>query len=526
MLSAANKRKFAAIGKGDMVIKVPNSIDALKLQLTEVLYSPKVGYTLVSIGRLDQCGYTTTFGSSTCTIQDRDGAEIGQIPRSEKGVHKVIHDNDELANAATETLTWTELHRRMGHISPGVVKKLAENGLMAGVCVDISSGKPVFCESCVYAKATRKPVPKEREGNRATEFGKEVHSDLWGPSPVTTLCGCRYYVSFTDDKTHLTYLHLLKHKSDTLNAYKDFEANCKTQHKANVKVLHSDRGGEYTGKEFVMHLKWNGTKQKLTVHDTPEHNGVAECLNCTILEKIRAMLHASGQPKFLWGEAVHHVVWLKNRTPTKALSGLTPFEVAYGRKPDLRGLREWGSQVWVRNVSKSKLGGHVNEGVWVGLDDNSKGARVFWPTKRTVMVERNIYFDKSATTDRLEGEDYVTIKTPAASKAFSTSNSYPIAVAPEITETSVSNDAPTQQQPLPRVQTPEPEVDPQPAPRESHTPCESCTRRPSKRVQDILDGIGVTSNCRSDPTLTPGIQAPSLPPPVERSQFEGEGISE
>ena len=65
------------------------------------------------------------------------------------------------------------------------------------------------------------------------------------------------------------------------------------------------------------------------------------------------------------------------------------------------------------------------------------------------MVEQNIYFDKSAATDRLEGEDYVTIKMPVASKASLTSNSYPIAVAPEITETSVSNNAPTQQQPLP-----------------------------------------------------------------------------
>ena len=112
----------------------------------------------------------------------------------------------------------------------------------------------------------------------------------------------------------------------------------------------------------------------------------------------------------------------------------------------------------------------------MGLDDNSKGAQVFWPAKCTVMVERNIYFDKSAATDCLEGEDYVTIKTPAASKASLTSNSYPITVALEITETSVSNDAPTPQQPLPQVQTPEPEVDPQPAPHES------CTRRPSKRI--------------------------------------------
>lgn len=440
-----NNWKFTTIGKGDMVIEVPNGIDASKLQLTKVLYSPEVGYTLVLIGHLDQCGYTTTFSSGTCIIQDDNGEAIGWILRSEKGDYKVIHENDELANVATETLTWTELHCWMGHISPGVAKKLAENGLVAGIHVDMSLGEPIFCESCVYVKAMHKPVPKECEGDQAMEFGEEIHSDLWGPTPVTTLHGHHYYVSFTDDKTQLTCLHLLKHKSDTLEAYKDFEASCKTQHKANVKVLHSDCGGEYTRKEFVMHLKQNGMKQKLTVHDTPQHNDIVEHLNCTILERICTMLHASGQPKFLWGEAVHCAVWLKICTPTKALGGLTPFEVVYGWKPDLCGLHDWGSCVWVQNKSKSKLDGCVNEGVWVGLDDKSKGAQVFWPMRHTVMVEQNIYFDKLATADCLEGEDYVTIETPAASKASLTSNSNPIAVAPETTVTSVNNDAPLPQ---------------------------------------------------------------------------------
>ena len=96
-----------------------------------------------------------------------------------------------------------------------------------------------------------------------------------------------------------------------------------------------------------MYLKSKGTKQKLTVHDTPQHNGVAERLNRTILEKVHAMLHASGQPKFLWGKVARHAVWLKNRTPTKALNGGTPFEAVYGVKPNLCNIREWGCQVWV-----------------------------------------------------------------------------------------------------------------------------------------------------------------------------------
>lgn len=519
-LNAANKRKFVAVGKGDMVIEVPNGVDASRLQLTEVLYSPEVGYTLVSIGRLDECGYATTFGDGKCTIRDENGDTIGQIPKSAKAVYKVVHDDDEPANATEETVTWTELHRRMGHISSGVAKKLAENGLVTGVRVDMSSGEPVFCESCVYAKATRKPVAKEREGERATEFGGEIHSDLWGPAPVTTIKGRRYYVSFTDDKTRLTDLYLLKHKSDTFRAYKEYEASCKTQHKADIRILHSDRGGEYTGKEFVVHLKRKGTKQKLTVHDTPQHNGVAERLNRTILEKVRAMLHASGQPRMLWGEAAHHAVWLKNRTPTKALnSGATPYEAAYGKKPDLRGVREWGSRCWVRNESSAKLGGRVAEGVWVGIDDKSKGSRVFWPGKRRVTVERNVYFDESsATADHLEGEDLVIIEAPTAPSTSSNQVSTSIPTAPEPATTTSSN---LPDNPEHRIQGPVPPDDaPEDVPRPSRA------RKPSQRVQDLIRGIGVTSNRRSDPRLARGVQAPTMPPVAEPSEFEGEGVSE
>jgi hypothetical protein len=59
--NATNQQKFDAVGKGAMVIEVLNSVNALKLQLTEVLYSLEVGYTLVSIGQLDECGYSATF---------------------------------------------------------------------------------------------------------------------------------------------------------------------------------------------------------------------------------------------------------------------------------------------------------------------------------------------------------------------------------------------------------------------------------------------------------------------------------
>ncbi|KAJ3740422.1 hypothetical protein DFH05DRAFT_1368738, partial [Lentinula detonsa] len=77
-------------------------------------------------------------------------------------------------------ITLDQLHRRMGHISPKVAQMMVKNGFATGVKLDGLGPQDIFCESCVYAKATRKPIAKERKGeNWATSFSEEVHTDLW-----------------------------------------------------------------------------------------------------------------------------------------------------------------------------------------------------------------------------------------------------------------------------------------------------------------------------------------------------------
>ena len=115
-------------------------------------------------------------------------------------------------------------------------------------------------------------------------FGGEVHSDLWGPAPVESKGGRRYYVTFIDDKTRLTTLYLLRTKDEAPRVYKAYEAWVETQMGVKIKVLNSDRGGEYQGAAFVEYLKSKGTQQKLNVHDTPQQAGVAERRNRTIGE--------------------------------------------------------------------------------------------------------------------------------------------------------------------------------------------------------------------------------------------------
>ena len=127
----------------------------------------------------------------------------------------------------------------------------------------------------------------------------------------------------------------------------------------------------YLSDEFSCHLKRNRTERKLTMHDMPEHNDIAKRLNRTLIERVRTVLHASRLPKTLWGEALLHVVWVKNRSATRALDGKTPYEMLYGKKPHLGDLLVWGAKCWILDHTGSKLDNHAKEGHWVGYDSES-----------------------------------------------------------------------------------------------------------------------------------------------------------
>jgi hypothetical protein len=111
------------------------------------------------------------------------------------------------------------------------------------------------------------------------------------------------------------------------------------------------------------------------------------------MERVRALLHHSGLPKTLWGEALHHATWLKNRSSTRVLGIITPYECLNGYKPNMAGVPEWGQRVWVRNFKGTKLDARGLMARWVGFDKESTHAhRVYWPEKHSLSVERDVRF--------------------------------------------------------------------------------------------------------------------------------------
>ncbi len=125
----------------------------------------------------------------------------------------------------------------------------------------IDPNAQIDCNSCEFAKSTCKIIQKKTETPRAQAFGDKIHTDLWGPVPISSLGGHKYYVTFTDDHTRYTRLVLLKSKDEMLEVYKGFAAWAETQHGVHIKRLRSDRGGEYTGEAFTQFLKSQGTER-------------------------------------------------------------------------------------------------------------------------------------------------------------------------------------------------------------------------------------------------------------------------
>ncbi|KAM2173457.1 hypothetical protein ACFX1R_038295 [Malus domestica] len=154
-----------------------------------------------------------------------------------------------------------------------------------------------------------------------------VHSDVWGPSPVTTSLGIRWFVAFIDDCTRMTWLYVLKNKSDVSAIFRSFAQLVQTQYSSVIKVLCSDNGGEYINSKLSIFLHDQMILHETTCPHTPQQNGVVEYKNCHILETARALLLGASVPPRFWPEAVTYALYVINRMPSRVVSFQTSFQV-------------------------------------------------------------------------------------------------------------------------------------------------------------------------------------------------------
>jgi hypothetical protein len=96
-----------------------------------------------------------------------------------------------------------------------------------------------------------------------------------------------------------------------------------------------------------------------------------------------------------WSEAIHVAAHVLNRAPRAGFDWKTPYELLYGRKPEVSHLHVFGCHAWVLNDNVKKWDKRSRPTVFVGYEYGSKAYKLWDPATRKIVVSTNVKFDET-----------------------------------------------------------------------------------------------------------------------------------
>ncbi|KAI5317378.1 hypothetical protein L3X38_037085 [Prunus dulcis] len=396
-ITSANGTTSQVMGEGSLSLTSSLSLD-------HVLVVPSLDYDLLSVPQIiDYLNCTLCFWPLYCLFQDLlTRTVIGCGTRRGKLYYLDLTEDSSTRLSQTHHVKGDESirmkkiwlwHRRLGHASFGYLKLLFPDLFSQFAESDF------HCETCILAKSHRISYPLRL--NKSSLPFMIVHSDVWGPSRVPTISDFKWFMTFIDDCTRMTWVFPLKQKSEVTAKFKLFYQYVATQFDKKITTLRSDNGGEYVNHDLHTFLSQHGIVHQTTCAYTPQQNGVAEHKNRHLLEVVRASLFEARMPHHFWGEALCSAAYLINRTPSSTLQYQTPFQtlttlLPMPSTPNLEP-RLFGCVAYVQVYphQRGKLDPCALRCVFVGYAATQKGYKCFHPPTQTMHVTADVTFHES-----------------------------------------------------------------------------------------------------------------------------------
>lgn len=299
------------------------------------------------------------------------------------------------ADTRESKASWQVWHARLGHLGWGQLKRLVSAGLADGMSVVGAFPETHVCDTCFQGKMHQHPFPPSE--SRASKPLELLHVDLCGPTEKQAIVSQSvYFMVVVDDYTRFAWVYGLKYKHQACAKLKELIVFAERQFEFKVKVVRTDNGGEFMSGELNAWFAQQGIKHEHIVPYTPQHNGVAERYNRTLLDRARSMLLWSGLGVTFWEYALRYANWLTNRLPTTALpDNVSPYSMLYRRKPSLALAKVFGcmGHVYVhpkepqRKGRKLKFAPRARWGVFIGVSSESLAHQMYIPETHTVGFE-------------------------------------------------------------------------------------------------------------------------------------------
>ena len=149
-----------------------------------------------------------------------------------------------MARVSEEAWLW---HGRLGHATFRSLKLLSEKSMVGGVPVIDHTDE--VCQACLARKQTRMAFPRMAQW-RASKPLELLHIDLCGPISPATAGGNKYFMLIIDDCSRMMSVFMLKSKDEASCAFAKFKTVAENNLEQKIKVVRSDRGGEFLAISF------------------------------------------------------------------------------------------------------------------------------------------------------------------------------------------------------------------------------------------------------------------------------------
>jgi hypothetical protein len=162
------------------------------------------------------------FHPSCFFVKDRTFRKILHHDLSRHGLyHWFSPTNAPPSIFSTSRTTFVGWHARLGHPADRIVCHILSKFQIPFV----SNKKLVVCPACQQGKSHQ--LPFSIFENKSSAPLELVFSDVWGPSPILSTNGARFYVIFVDHFSKFTWLYPMACKSDVFTIFPKFQAYVK-----------------------------------------------------------------------------------------------------------------------------------------------------------------------------------------------------------------------------------------------------------------------------------------------------------
>ena len=221
-----------------------------RFTLREVALVLSIGFNLLSMSQLLKDGYEVRFKKGCSCVLDvkvelvckiKPFGNIFQVDFSlSSGPSCCLVGASPSSFGSSELWNW---HRRLGHLSFGLLVRLSYMGLIRGL-PKLKLEKDLVCHPCRHGKmvaASHTPVNQVM-----TSYPNELlHMDTVGPARVRSVGGKWYVLVVVDDFSRFSWVFFLELKDEAFGFVHDLVLRLNNESNGRVRAIRFDNGTEF-----------------------------------------------------------------------------------------------------------------------------------------------------------------------------------------------------------------------------------------------------------------------------------------